>query len=39
VATRADFEESYLLSGPRVETDIRAPNPRATATLIGFAEA
>ena len=38
VATRADFEESYLMSGAILEADIRAPNPRANGTLIGFAE-
>jgi microcystin degradation protein MlrC len=36
VATRAHFEESYLLAGAALDADLRAPHPRANGTLIGF---
>ena len=36
VATRGDFEESYLLAGEALAADIAAPHPRAPGTLTGF---
>ena len=36
VATRADFEESYLLAGAELAADLAAEHPRANGTLIGF---
>jgi microcystin degradation protein MlrC len=36
VATKADFEQSYLLSGEALAADIHAPHPRASGTLTGF---
>ncbi len=39
VATKADFEESYLLAGEALEADIRAEHPRAGGTLTGFCAA
>ena len=36
VATRADFEESYLLSGEALAADLHAQHPRASGTLTGF---
>ena len=36
VATRADFEESYLLAGADLAADLAAEHPRANGTLIGF---
>ena len=36
VATRADFEQSYLLAGEALEADLVAQNPRAVGTLTGF---
>jgi len=38
VAVRADFEQSFLVSGAALETDIRSVHPRADGTLIGFAD-
>jgi len=35
-ATRADFEESYLLAGEALATDLRAEHPRGGGTLTGF---
>ena len=39
VASRADFEASYLAGGEALAADLRAPHPRASGTLPGFATA
>ena len=36
VATKADFEQSYLLAGEALAADLAAAHPRAGGTLIGF---
>src|SRR5438105_4188438 len=39
VATKADFEQSYLLAGEALAMDLRAEHPRAGGTLTGFCAA
>src|SRR4051812_11303338 len=39
VAVKADFEESYLLSGDALAADLRAQPSRAVGTLTGFSSA
>jgi len=36
VATKADFEQSYLLAGEALAADLGAEHPRAGGTLTGF---
>jgi microcystin degradation protein MlrC len=39
VASRADFESSYLVEGEALAADLRATHPRASGTLSGFTAA
>jgi len=36
VATRTDFEQTYLFAGEALAADLADPHPRANGTLIGF---